>query len=121
MTLLEPSVHAKVRQDIIAAYGITELGTVKSLGKFQGEMIYVPYMWRRCLDGMYAEDIANVFFIPFDDDDRAAFPEIGTTYGIALKESDNGFVYGIEYETQADYNKAVAHGELISAELSEDY
>ena len=72
-------------------------------------------------------DVNGVFFVPLDESDHAMFPELylntwdGQTdptnkpaYGIALEESDQGFVYTKVYDTQAEYNAAIEEMELAS-------
>jgi hypothetical protein len=108
------------RQDIIAAYAHDANKIIRTPGKFEGEPIYAPYFWDCCLQGMFAEDVNGVFFMPLDASDHAMWPELylntwdgqhdptsQPVYGIALEESEQGFVYSTTYGTQADYNTAV--------------
>ena len=87
------------REEIMEMYEVNKNGIIKSLGKFEGEMIYAPhfydvsgngeilsYMIEGC--GEYAE------LIEIDDDDRKEFPELESiTKYILLIETDQGFVY----------------------------
>ena len=108
------------REDILNAYQFDANKIIRMPGKFEGEPIYAPYFWDCALQGMYAEDVNGVFFVPLDESDHAIFPELylntwdGQTdptnkpaYGIALEESDQGFVYTKVYDTQAEYNAAI--------------
>jgi len=97
-----------------------ENGMITALGKFQGECAYVPYYWDLALQGMFAEDVAGVFFVPFDADDYKIWPELRGSYGIGMEETEQGFVYGVVYDTQADYNAAVEKCEAIEAKESEE-
>jgi hypothetical protein len=101
-------------------YTVNDNGIITDLGKFEGEPRYVPYYWDCALQGMYAEDVAGVFFMPFDRDDYAKFNELEGEYGIALEESEQGFVYAKIYSTQAEYNAAVERCEALEAQDSED-
>jgi len=108
------------RQDVLDTYQHDANKIIRSLGKFEGEPIYAPYYWDCCLKGMFAEDVNGVFFMPLDASDHAMWPELylntwdgqhdptpQPVYGIALEESEQGFVYSTTYGTQADYNAAV--------------
>lgn len=95
------------RQEIESTYTVRTDGRIANCGKFEGELLYVPYYWNLALEGMFAEDINGVFFLPFDKDDRAMFPELDGAYGIGLEENDQGFVTATLFGTQADYNAAV--------------
>jgi hypothetical protein len=122
------------RQDILSNYQIDANKIIRNLGKFEGEPVYVPYFWDCALQGMYAEDVNGVFFMPLYQEDFIMFPELylntwdGVTppqdnvpaYGIALKESEQGFVYSKVYDTQAEYNAAVEEQERIEASQSQE-
>jgi hypothetical protein len=108
------------RQSILDDYAVDANKIIRSPGKFEGEPLYVPYFWDCATQGMYAEDVNGVFFMPLDESDHAMFPELylntwdGVTdptnkpaYGIALEESEQGFVYSKVYDTQAEYNAAI--------------
>lgn len=91
------------RQDILDHYKVDSHGVIRSPGKFEGEMLYIPYFWEVGLDGLADDDIEvgndNVEWIfEITDDDRAMFPELGKTTVLKLWESDQGFVYSEETE-----------------------
>lgn len=95
------------RNEIQASYKINKDGVITSLGKFEREMIYVPYYWDCALSGMFAEDVNGVFFVPLDKDDYLMFPELDNAYGIAVEESEQGFVSATLFQSQAEYNASV--------------
>ncbi len=108
------------REDILKDYAIDANKIIRSPGKFEGEPIYVPYFWDCALQGMFAEDVNGVFFMPLDESDHVMFPELylntwdgvndptnKPVYGIALEESEQGFVYSKVYDTQEEYNAAL--------------
>jgi hypothetical protein len=107
------------REEIIHTYRVDANGVIRNLGKFEAEMLYVPYFWDSGMNGFADEDISNVWFFRVDADDRRKFPEIGDIYGLSLWESEQGFVYCSEYETEAEYDKFVQG--YLDAELSGDY
>lgn len=75
---------AKVRE----SYTHDERGVITQLGKFESEMIYVPYLW----DASYENPAECVI----DEDDRTLFPELGDTKTVYLYEDDQGFVTEID-------------------------
>lgn len=91
------------RDDILRDYKVDSHGVIRRPGKFEGEMLYIPYFWEVGLDGLADDDIEvgndNVEWIfEITDDDRAMFPELGKTTVLKLWESDQGFVYSEETE-----------------------
>jgi hypothetical protein len=83
---------ALTREDIERDYDVDETGLIHSPGKFEGEMLYVPYFWEIFMVGGADEDDGNVLTFGITDDDRKLFPELGTTEKLYLEESDQGFV-----------------------------
>jgi hypothetical protein len=39
------------REEILANYTVSDRGTILSPGKFEGEMLYVPYFWGMSMEG----------------------------------------------------------------------
>jgi hypothetical protein len=81
------------RKAITDNYKVDSSGRIKSPGKFEGEMIYVPHFWDVFMNGGSDEELANgtlVFEVDFDE--RAAFPELKTRKTVKLRERDDGFV-----------------------------
>ncbi len=104
------------RQEVMAAYNVDPVnGIITSLGKFEGEMLYVPVAWEFCQDGG-ADVEGSVYGVAFTDEDRAEFPEMGTTFGMLMEENSVGFVMTREFETEAEYNLAVEQLQAASAE-----
>lgn len=92
------------RLQVLNAFTVDESsGVIQSLGKFEREMLYVPAMW------MDADPVAgSVYGVVFDEADRKEFPEIGETYGMLMEETEQGFVNATEFDTQEEYDAAVA-------------
>lgn len=81
------------RKAILDSYKVDSSGRIKSPGKFEGEMVYVPHFWDVFMNGGSDEELANgtlVFEVGFDE--RAAFPELKTRKTVKLRERDDGFV-----------------------------
>jgi hypothetical protein len=95
-------------------YDVDEYGTIESPGKFESEPIYAPYFWDEdSTDTVYVDDHAIEFYI-VDDDDRAKFPGLlDDVYGIALSESDQGFVNVEEFSSEAAYKTRVRELEAL--------
>ena len=108
------------RTEVLAAYKVTSNGIIQSPGKFEAEMLYVPAMWKSCLDGDALFDEAGIYGTIFDDADRKEFPEIGTAFGILLEETETGFVYTREFETREEYYSAIDAIEAQAEDEEED-
>ena len=110
------------RDQILADYDVNKHGIIKSPGKFESEMLYVPYFWDGIMDGGGDEQVLDgetpVDFVMFSDEDLELFPEIGDAFGIALWESDQGFVNSRHFDTEEEYNEALE--ELQQAEEEGD-
>jgi len=81
----------KKREEIEKGYRVQD-GRIRSPGKFEGEMSYVPYFWGTFLDGGADDDTDDVLSFKVTPEERAAFPEIGDTKTVRLRERDDGFV-----------------------------
>lgn len=80
------------REQIISEYDVNASGMIERLGKFEGEMLYVPYFWDIGLDGMANRDNGRVFGFDLTPVDKAMFPELRGRRTLKLRETDQGFV-----------------------------
>lgn len=80
------------RKDVLDQYEVED-GVIRSPGKFEGEAVFVPYLWEVYLNGGATEDDGEIITIDIDDDDRQMFPELLTVVRAYLEESSTGFVY----------------------------
>lgn len=81
------------RKQIEKDYKVDEKGMIRSPGKFELEMIYVPYFWEIYLEGGGEWDEEKGFAcIDVLEEDRLIFPELGKRERIRLNESSDGFV-----------------------------
>jgi hypothetical protein len=94
------------RKEICEQYDIDSHGIVRSSGKFEGKMLYVPAFWDLCLSGFADFEENGIFGLAFDDCDRETYPEIGAACALWLCEDDSGFVHAQEFETKEDYDEA---------------
>ena len=81
------------RQDISKNYDVSDSGRIKSPGKFEGEMLYIPYFYDISLNGFFNPNRNEIFSIPIEKEDREQFPEIPKhKRRIRFYERDDGFV-----------------------------
>jgi hypothetical protein len=75
------------------SYATDDNGRITSPGKFEGEMIYVPWFWDQGLSGCADRDNGSVYGFNITPEDRAMWPELPSRKRtINLRESDSGFV-----------------------------
>jgi hypothetical protein len=94
------------RQEVIDSYDIDPTtGIIRSPGKFEAEMCYVPALWDIVLEGFGEElyddyNSCRITVDPIEDVELYIhFPELLNTSGIfVLRESDDGFVFCVEEE-----------------------
>lgn len=96
---------------------------ITSHGKFEGEPLWVPYLWDQYLNGSFDEDIDGVLFFRVSEEDKVLWPELVECYAVALEESDQGFVYSTTLETEEEYLAELARlfAGLEDTEEEEDY
>lgn len=82
------------RQDVLNSFTVID-GSIRSPGKFEGEAIYMPYLFDMSLDGG-CEDfpIGSMLFTKclISGCDKAEFPELGIKHEVWFYETDNGFI-----------------------------
>jgi hypothetical protein len=81
------------RTEILAQYQVGSDGVIRSPGKFEGEMLYVPFYWDIAMNGFANEDDGEVFTFLIEPEDKAIFPELNDRRSLRLYESDLGFVH----------------------------
>jgi len=83
--------YKKEREEIERQYRVQD-GRIRSPGKFEGEMVYVPFYWGAFLDGGADEDDGEVLTFRVTPEERAAFPELEDSKTVRLREREDGFV-----------------------------
>jgi hypothetical protein len=81
------------RQDILSQYQVSPNGVILSPGKFESEMLYVPYFWEAYMNGMADDDDGSILTFIVNQDDLNEFPELANVKKVQLEETDQGFVY----------------------------
>ena len=107
------------REQILKDYDVSDGGLIRSPGKFEAEMLYVPYFHELWGEGGGDEDFGNVAFFIITPWDLEAFPELAGTIGVALEETDQGFVYCTTCDTEQEYKDLVERAEAAESELLE--
>lgn len=100
------------REEIVRLYNPDSDGIIRQPGKFESEMLYVPYFWDMSLEGGAEYDFGRTQFFKIDETDRANFPELGSYYGIGLEETSQGFVNSILYYTEREFKDNVRWAEM---------
>ena len=79
------------RQEIEAQYNVVN-GRIRTLGKFEGEMVYVPHFWDAYLNGGADREDGEILGFDITVEDKAEFPELRRRRTIKLYQRDDGFV-----------------------------
>ena len=107
-------------------FSISEVGTIKNPGKFEGEMIYVPYFYEEALAGTDDEggndSMGYWMGVVITPEDKAKFPEWldESDYGIILEESEQGFVSGTVF-TKDEYINTVGTLQMEDEEYEAEF
>ena len=80
------------RADVEKEYEVDGAGIIRSPGKFEAEMLYVPYLWEQVLGGD-GEDMGDQTYLRIEEEDREEFPELQDVTGVFLHTDDFGFVH----------------------------
>ncbi len=83
------------RAEILRDYSVDEHGIIRSPGKFEGEMLYVPFLWDAVLNGwgeFVGGWVENTERIHISPDAVLEFPELDGTLSVVLWETEQGFV-----------------------------
>jgi len=90
-------VFKMTREEILKMYEVDNNGVIRSPGKFEGEMLYVPYLWNCILDGdgdIMDDSQGNMFIrLHIEPEDIEQFPELEGTETVDLYETEQGFVF----------------------------
>jgi hypothetical protein len=81
------------RKELLEMYDVDAQGIIRNPGKFEGEMLYVPYFWDLYMNGCATnetEDSILIFVV--EPEDAEAFPELEDKEQVRLWEQDQGFV-----------------------------
>lgn len=80
------------REQILADFTVDKHGVIRTLGQFEGEMIYVPYFWDAYINGVADRDDGKVLGFDVTKEDREMFPELGRKRTVRIYQRDDGFI-----------------------------
>lgn len=78
------------RKDVTKHFNVDENGVITNPGKYEDEMLYVPYLWESD-DGYEIDDREFVYKITSTD--RHEFPELNNVETVRLYLSESGFIF----------------------------
>jgi hypothetical protein len=86
------------RAEILREFKVDKHGIIKTLGKFEGEMLYAPYFYEFIMEGGsdetdYDENDNAIDYFDVSADDLKEFPELEGVKRLACYEDDNGFFF----------------------------
>ena len=79
------------RQEIEAQYNVVK-GRIRTLGQFEGEMVYVPHFWDAYLNGGANRDDGKSLWFDVTAEDKVKFPELKRRRTVKLYQRNDGFV-----------------------------
>lgn len=79
------------RKEIEAQFTVVD-GRIRSPGRFEGEMVYVPHFWDIGMDGFADRDDGSTWGFDVTQEDKAEFPELKKRRTVKLYQRDDGFV-----------------------------
>ena len=119
-------------EDVRREFEMTEWGTIKGPGKFEGEMPWVVLAYESELDGHSDDILYDEYDRPthihiVTDEMRAAwgfhdkdmFDDGDTVYACQTYQSDSGFVIGY-WLTRAEYDSVYEAYEKLCEEMPDD-
>ena len=80
------------RAEVLKDYRVDERGVIRSPGKFEGEMLYVPHFWEAYLDGGADRDDGTTLGFDVTAEDKREFPELKGRRTVRLRVREDGFV-----------------------------
>jgi hypothetical protein len=88
-------------------YTTDKNGIIQDNGKFEGEMVFIPYLWNDTPDENWINDERELS-IYFAKKVRKDWPEYAeglyNTYAVVLASDESGFVFA-DYISKDEYNK----------------
>jgi hypothetical protein len=121
-----PTTPLSPRDHIFNRFSIADNGTIACPGKFEGEMLYVPYFLDASdssdfHDNLLWPDGSETYLTLITSADRELFPEIpADCVSIHLSESDDGFVTA-KTLTEADHTLLQNNNDIAWGEYERTY
>lgn len=84
------------RHEVLEQYDVNSHGVITTPGKFEDQLVYVPYFWEMYLDGGADEDDGEILTFTVTAADVTEFPELRDVKVVRMYETDQGFVISDE-------------------------
>lgn len=109
------------REEAIEGYEIDAHGVIRSPGKFEAEMCYVPYFWENDPDPLDWPEGDTSYVTLIGPEDARMWPELANVAALHMQESEQGFV-SCETLTLQEYHALNARNDAAWEEhdLDED-
>ena len=105
---------------LTAAHNLVKTGACPICGTKLYRNNSMTGWWQWWGNGFASEDFGSVAFFKVEDSDRVEFGnELFGIYGLALEETDQGFVYCTTCDTEQEYKDLVERAEAAESELLE--
>ena len=107
-TMVQGGTHSRATvADVRAEYEVSDHGTIKSLGQFEGQPIWVPLAYEQLGGGGWSDEYTNpnteqieTAWTQVNANDVMAWALDPDTVSVALEFSDQGFVSGEEMDAE---------------------
>ena len=76
------------RYQVLTEYEVQD-GMIRTPGRFGGQALYVPYFWKKYLDGNAHEVDKDSVQFSVEEIDRIQFPELGARSTVRLRHDGN--------------------------------
>lgn len=80
------------RADVQMRYDVDESGRIRSPGRFEASMIFVPYLWEQYKNRDHTELEGGEIYIKVTEEDKKLFPELNAATGAYLLKDDFGYI-----------------------------
>ncbi len=88
-------------------YTVNKHGYIQDPGKFEGEPESSVYFWDLLMNGAGDDGWGGKTFFILSTGDKKRFPNLASRYGLAIYETDQGFVQHETFLNLEEYNAAV--------------
>jgi hypothetical protein len=108
------------RDELEEQYNTNEINCITSPGKYEGEPLYVPYLWEQYGFGQGFETISThtetVEVIKVYNDMIEEFPELEGVEYVSLSEDNQGFVHSEALESDDELEELEERAENLREE-----
>jgi hypothetical protein len=80
------------RADVQMRYEVDEGSRIRTPGRFEASMIFVPYLWEQHTKRNYEQLEGGEVYIKITEEDKKQFPELNEATGAYLLKDDFGYI-----------------------------